>query len=51
MYLGLKSEDLEQVHLDEINKDYGISSKLTPTEKEYILNKPDRTKNQCKLEI
>jgi hypothetical protein len=35
LYLGLKSEGLEQVHLDEMEKDYGISSKLSPTEKEY----------------
>lgn len=35
LYLGLKSEGLEQVHLDKMEEDYGISSKLSPTEKEY----------------
>lgn len=35
LYLGLKSEGLEQVHLDKMEEDYGISSKLSPAEKEY----------------
>ncbi len=34
-YLGLKSEGLEQVHLDKMDKNYNISSKLTETEKAY----------------
>lgn len=37
LYLGLKSEGLEQVHLDKMDKDFDISSKLTPAEKEYTL--------------
>lgn len=36
LYLGLKSEGLEQIHLDKMNKDYKISSKLTPNEKEFV---------------
>jgi hypothetical protein len=35
MYLGLKSEGLEQVYLDKMDVDFAISSKLTPIEKEY----------------
>ncbi|BDD01480.1 hypothetical protein PEPS_37600 (plasmid) [Persicobacter psychrovividus] len=35
LYLGLKSEGLEQVHLDKMEEEYGISSKLSPVEKEY----------------
>jgi len=35
LYLGLKSEGLEKIHLDKMDKDFEISSKLTPTEKEY----------------
>ncbi|MBB3701550.1 DUF4272 domain-containing protein [Flammeovirga yaeyamensis] len=35
LYLGLKSEGLEQVHLDKMEEDYGVSSKLSPSEKEY----------------
>ncbi|MDO5978956.1 DUF4272 domain-containing protein [Flavivirga spongiicola] len=38
LYLGLKSEGLEQVHLDKMDKDFGISSKLTPTEKAYAFS-------------
>lgn len=34
-YIGLKSEGLEQKHLDNFDKDFGISSKLSPTEKAY----------------
>ena len=35
LYLGLKSEGLEQVHLDQMNTDYAVSAKLSPREKEY----------------
>ena len=38
VYLGLKSEGLEQKHLDKMNKDFNISEKLTNTEKEYALS-------------
>lgn len=34
-YIGLKSEGLEQVHLDKMDKDFGITAKLTPSEKAY----------------
>jgi hypothetical protein len=34
-YIGLKSEGLEQRHLDMMDKDFNISSKLTPAEKDY----------------
>jgi hypothetical protein len=34
-YLGLKSEGLEQEHLDKMDKDFDISAKLTPNEKAY----------------
>ncbi len=34
-YIGLKSEGLEQVHLDKMDKDFGIMAKLTPNEKAY----------------
>lgn len=34
-YIGLKSEGLEQNHLDKMEKDFGITSKLTPNEKAY----------------
>jgi hypothetical protein len=34
-YIGLKSEGLEQVHLDKMEKDFGITAKLTPYEKSY----------------
>lgn len=34
-YLGLKSEGLEQEHLDKMDKDFGISAKLTANEKVY----------------
>jgi len=34
-YIGLKSEGLEQKHLDQMDKDFGISEKLSPTEKAY----------------
>lgn len=40
-YIGLKSEGLEQVHLDKMDKDFGITEKLTPTEKAYAFaNQP-----------
>ncbi len=39
LYLGLKSEGLEQVHLDKMSKDFKISSKLTPEEKAYTFSK------------
>ena len=35
-YIGLKSEDLEQKHLDEMDKTYDIKSKLSPEEKNYV---------------
>ena len=38
-YLGLKSEGLEQIHLDKMDKDYNIFSKLTPNEKSYATAK------------
>jgi hypothetical protein len=34
-YLGLKSEGLEQEHLDKMDKDFSITEKLTPNEKAY----------------
>jgi hypothetical protein len=34
-YLGLKSEGLEQEHLEKMYKDYSISSKLTPDEQAF----------------
>jgi hypothetical protein len=34
-YIGLKSEGLEQTYLNKIDKDLGISSKLSPNEKAY----------------
>jgi hypothetical protein len=34
-YLGLKSEGLEQEHLNKMDKDFGITAKLTPYEKAY----------------
>jgi len=49
VYLGLKSEGLEQVHLDKMDKDYEISSKLSPAEKEYAfaLNPTDQQKTNA----
>ena len=38
-YIGLKSEGLEQVHLDKMDKDFNISAKLTPNEKAYATTK------------
>lgn len=37
LYLGLKSEGLEQVHLDKMNEEYKVDDKLTPVEKQYAL--------------
>lgn len=34
-YIGLKSEELEQEHLDQMDLDFGISDKLSPNEKAY----------------
>lgn len=45
LYLGLKSEGLEQVNLDKMDEDYGISSKLTSIEKEYAFSS-DPTEQQ-----
>jgi len=45
LYLGLKSEGLEQVLLDKMNEDYKISSKLTVNEKAYAFAK-NPTKQQ-----
>jgi hypothetical protein len=36
-YIGLKSEGLEQKHLDQMDKDFNIMSKLTADEKDYAL--------------
>lgn len=38
-YIGLKSEGLEQKHLNKMDKDFNISSKLTPIEKDYATAK------------
>ena len=38
-YLGLKSEGLAQKHLDQMDKDFTISSKLTANEKAYAFSK------------
>jgi hypothetical protein len=38
-YMGLKSEGLEQVHLDEMDKRFSISSKFSPNEKAYATAK------------
>jgi hypothetical protein len=35
-YIGLKSEGLEQQHLDKMDKDFNISAKLTPNENAYV---------------
>jgi len=35
LYLGLKSEGLEKVHLDKMDEAFQISSKLSPEEKKY----------------
>lgn len=34
-YIGLKSEGLEQKHLDQMDKDFDITAKLSPNEKAY----------------
>lgn len=36
LYLGLKSEGLEQEHLNKLDKDYNICSNLSGIEKEYV---------------
>lgn len=36
MYIGLKSEGLEQKYLDQIDHDFHISAKLSPAEKLYV---------------
>lgn len=38
-YIGLKSEGLEQEHLDQMDKDFGITAKLTPLETAYATAK------------
>ncbi|MCG2614331.1 DUF4272 domain-containing protein [Terrimonas sp. NA20] len=38
-YIGLKSEGLGQEQLDKMDKDYGISAKLSPNEKAYATAK------------
>ena len=38
-YIGLKSEGLEQKHLDQMDKDFNITGKLTPNEKAYATAK------------
>lgn len=38
-YIGLKSEGLEQKHLDQMDKDFNITAKLTPIEKTYATAK------------
>ncbi|RZL05903.1 MAG: DUF4272 domain-containing protein [Pedobacter sp.] len=38
-YIGLKSEGLEQEHLDQMDKDFNITAKLTPIEKMYATAK------------
>ena len=38
-YIGLKSEGLEQKHLDQMDKDFGITAKLSPNEKAYATAK------------
>tara|TARA_B110000902_G_scaffold265446_1_gene349771 strand:- start:176 stop:937 length:762 start_codon:yes stop_codon:yes gene_type:complete len=45
VYLGLKSEGLEQIHLDKMRENYNIDSKLTEIEKEYAFAK-NPTKQQ-----
>jgi hypothetical protein len=36
MYIGLKSEGLEQIHLDEVNKEFNVLDNLSSLEKEYV---------------
>ncbi len=38
-YIGLKSEGLEQHHLDKMDKDFNIMAKLTESEKAYVTAK------------
>lgn len=35
-FIGLKSEGLEQKHLDQMQKEFGIAAKLTQAEKNYV---------------
>lgn len=39
LYIGLKSEGLEQVHLDKIDQAFKIASNFTPKEKRYVDSK------------
>lgn len=47
-YIGLKSEGLEQKHLDQMDKDFNISSKLSQNEKDYAFSK--ETTEQQKID-
>jgi hypothetical protein len=38
-FIGLKSEGLEQKHLDQMDKDFGITEKLSPSERAYATAK------------
>lgn len=52
-YIGLKSEGLEQKHLDQMDKDFNIMAKLTADEKDYaVASEPtEQQKTDAKLEI
>ena len=45
-YLGLKSEELEQVHLDKFDLDFNIKAKLTDEEKRYAYGENTTEKQQ-----
>ncbi|BAV08066.1 hypothetical protein FLA_4099 [Filimonas lacunae] len=45
LYIGLKSEGLEQKYLDQIEKEYGIKQKLSEKEKDYAFA-PNATEQQ-----
>ena len=47
-YIGLKSEGLEQKHLDKMDKDFNIMPKLSPTRKE-LIQLPNNQPNNKKL--
>lgn len=47
-YIGLKSEGLEQKHLDQMNIDFGIMAKLTASEKAYAI--AEQPTNQQKVD-
>ena len=49
LYLGLKSEGLEQVHLDKVDKVFQVTSKLTPVERKYVnaINPTDQQKTNA----